>query len=164
MVHLGIRFLRLLLFLGQRALNILTLGNWPSAVAACVIVTDDNGRLLLLERADGAGLGLPGGFVKLYEPLETAARREVREETGIELDNLHFVGHLSGKRMPGIACVDAIYHARVDASAREQVRSSLEGKAGWFEYEQVKDRIAYDYNDILEPFYRDFNPVQQHRR
>jgi 8-oxo-dGTP diphosphatase len=64
----------------------------PTACAVCV---DERGRILLARRAadvfDGAW-DLPGGFVEEDEhPLDTV-RRELREETGLEVEPLDFLG------------------------------------------------------------------------
>jgi ADP-ribose pyrophosphatase YjhB (NUDIX family) len=64
----------------------------PTACALCV---DDEGRLLLVRRARDPDKGkwdLPGGFLGEGEhPLE-ALRRELREETGLEIEPQEFVG------------------------------------------------------------------------
>jgi ADP-ribose pyrophosphatase YjhB (NUDIX family) len=65
------------------------------APTACAVCVDDDGRILLARRAaevfDGAW-DLPGGFVDEDEhPLETV-RRELREETGLEVEPLEFLG------------------------------------------------------------------------
>ena len=65
----------------------------PGAEAVCF---DDGGRVLLGRRAcdPGAGLwDLPGGFLHEDELPVDALRREVREETGLELELLDFLGH-----------------------------------------------------------------------
>jgi ADP-ribose pyrophosphatase YjhB (NUDIX family) len=51
-----------------------------------------DGELLLMRRADNGHWGLPGGFVELGESVSEAARREVAEETGWEVE----VGRLIG--------------------------------------------------------------------
>ncbi len=62
--------------------------------AARVLVFDDEGRLLLLRGSDparpeaGSWWFTPGGALGPHELPEDAARREVREETGIELAEL----------------------------------------------------------------------------
>jgi tRNA (cytidine/uridine-2'-O-)-methyltransferase len=65
------------------------------AVAAGAFVDDGRGRILLLRRAHEPArgrLGVPGGFVDPGETAEAAARREAREETGLELGALEFLG------------------------------------------------------------------------
>jgi 8-oxo-dGTP pyrophosphatase MutT (NUDIX family) len=63
---------------------------------AAVIVFDSDGRVLLLQRADTGGWGLPGGFMEPGESLEETARREVMEEVGLELDGLTLISIFSG--------------------------------------------------------------------
>lgn len=60
-----------------------------------VVVVDEFGGLLPMERADTGGWGLPGGFMEPGEPFEDAARREVREEIGIEVVDLSLLGVFS---------------------------------------------------------------------
>lgn len=59
----------------------------PSAAVACFIRNAED-ELLLVRRAKDPAKGmldLPGGFVDSFESGEEAARREVKEETGLEL-------------------------------------------------------------------------------
>ena len=64
------------------------------------VVFDGDGRLLLIRRKKYPFQGmyaLPGGFVDENETVEDAARRELREETGIEAESLELVGVYSKK-------------------------------------------------------------------
>lgn len=57
-----------------------------------VIACDNAGRVLLQCRADLNMWGLPGGCLERGEDLETCARRELLEETGLAVGALHLVG------------------------------------------------------------------------
>ncbi len=59
---------------------------------ATVILRDDNGRVLLQRRSDFDFWGLPGGVLEMDEDIETAARRELLEETGLAAGLLRLVG------------------------------------------------------------------------
>jgi ADP-ribose pyrophosphatase YjhB (NUDIX family) len=65
----------------------------PAAEAVCL---DERGRVLLGRRAFDPGKGLwdlPGGFLHESELPLDALRREIREETALELEPLDFLGH-----------------------------------------------------------------------
>lgn len=68
-------------------------------VGANVLVLDGERRLLLQRRTDTGLWGLPGGAMEPGETLEETARREVREEAGIEMGRLTLFGVFSGERL-----------------------------------------------------------------
>jgi len=103
--------------------------NPASAVAA--FITRPDGRLLLIVRAKEPGRGKlapPGGFIDAGETAEEAVCRETREEVGLELLDLRFVGshpntyHYGKVTYP---VLDIFFAARVDhaveAPALEEV-------------------------------------------
>ncbi len=59
-------------------------------VTAGAVVTDEAGRVLLLQHffRPGSGWGIPGGFLQSGEHPEAAIRRELREEIGLEVEQL----------------------------------------------------------------------------
>ena len=64
----------------------------PGAEAVCI---DERGRVLLGRRANDPGKGLwdlPGGFLHEDEPPLDGLLREVREETGLEIEPTEFLG------------------------------------------------------------------------
>ncbi len=68
-------------------------------VAAGVLVFDESQKLLLQRRADGGLWGIPGGCMELGETLEEAARREVKEETNLEVGAMTLFGVFSGEEL-----------------------------------------------------------------
>jgi len=64
----------------------------PRSGCGVAIVVD--GRILLLQRSrdpERGCWGIPGGKVELFETVEQAARREIREELGIGLGPLRLI-------------------------------------------------------------------------
>lgn len=59
------------------------------------VILVKEGKVLLLKRknAHGEGTwGFPGGHLELHEEFEDCVKREVEEETGISVNNIHFAG------------------------------------------------------------------------
>ncbi|WP_217197605.1 NUDIX hydrolase [Streptomyces buecherae] len=61
-------------------------------VAASAVVTDDEGRILLQRRRDNELWALPGGGMDMSDSLPGCAVREVREETGLDVEITGLVG------------------------------------------------------------------------
>jgi 8-oxo-dGTP pyrophosphatase MutT (NUDIX family) len=57
-----------------------------------VIVENDQGEILLIQRSDNGNWALPGGAIDIGESLTQAAIREVQEETGITCQITGLVG------------------------------------------------------------------------
>jgi ADP-ribose pyrophosphatase YjhB (NUDIX family) len=58
--------------------------------SAAVVITNGGGKVLLLEHVlrPRSGWGMPGGFLERGEQPDDGIRREIREETGIDLVGL----------------------------------------------------------------------------
>ncbi|TFB22813.1 NUDIX domain-containing protein [Filobacillus milosensis] len=66
-------------------------------VGAVVIVINQKGELLLEQRQFPKGVwGLPGGLMELGESTEDVAKREVLEETNLQVEDLSLINIYSG--------------------------------------------------------------------
>lgn len=93
-------------------------------------------------------MGFPGGYLRLFENTEDGARREVKEETGIEVEIIRILGTLSGKRTGvWVGTIDIVYEGRVIGG---ELQSSMEGQSGWFSLDEVRDQLAFDYINVIE--------------
>ena len=63
---------------------------------AAALIVNPQGELLLFCRSDNGCWGPPGGMMEPGETLEETARRETREETGMELGSLTLYDVFSG--------------------------------------------------------------------
>ncbi|MEU5943162.1 NUDIX domain-containing protein [Micromonospora sp. NPDC047548] len=59
---------------------------------AAAIVTDEHGRVLLQRRTDSGNWSLPGGAMDIGETLQQCAVREVKEETGLDIEITGLLG------------------------------------------------------------------------
>jgi ADP-ribose pyrophosphatase YjhB (NUDIX family) len=62
------------------------------SVSVAGVITDDHGRALLIQRADNHRWEPPGGVLELGETITDGVRREVREETGLDVEPVTLTG------------------------------------------------------------------------
>ncbi len=68
-------------------------------LGAVLLVLDGDDRLLIMKRSDSGLWGVPGGAVELGEVIEDAAKRETREEVGLEVGEMSLFGVFSGPEL-----------------------------------------------------------------
>ncbi|MBE7172557.1 MAG: NUDIX hydrolase [Williamsia sp.] len=93
---------------------------------------------------------IPGGFVAVHESLETAVRRELQEETGIQvnyLEQLYTFGEPA--RDPRQRIISVAYFALVKSSLFQQLKASTDAQdAGWFNIKTLP-HLAFDHAQII---------------
>jgi ADP-ribose pyrophosphatase YjhB (NUDIX family) len=62
------------------------------APGGSAVVTDGHGRVLMQRRADSGNWALPGGIMEVGETLEQCVIREVKEETGLDVELTGLLG------------------------------------------------------------------------
>ena len=125
----------------------------PALTADVVAVAGARGaeRVLLIQRANEPFAGswaLPGGFVDEREPVEAAARRELREETGLGVEALEQLGtYDTPGRDPRGWTVSVVYIARLEAEASVAGGDDA-AQAGWFPLDALP-QLAFDHATII---------------
>ena len=130
-------------------LNFLLAGNLPPLGNACVIV-EDQGRFLLLKRPGGM-IVFPGGFMRWREyPAETA-RREVREETGLEVRLLETIGTYATKstQLARLSTLTIVFAGEVVGGS---LKGGIEGHPCWLDEAHMRERLASHYKGMLEDY------------
>lgn len=112
------------------------------SVSAVVRRPDAPDRILLVQRSDNAHWGLPGGYVEPGESVVEATRREVREETGFEIEVGRLVGVYSD---PATQVIEYPDRSRVQA-----VNLCFEAVAG-------REGLPTTPEEVLD---RGFHPVR----
>lgn len=131
-------------------LNFLLAGNLPPLGSACVIV-EDAGRFLLLERPVGT-IVFPGGFMRWHEyPAETA-RREVREETGLDVRLLDTIGTYTFKsnQLVRMSTLTIAFAGEVVGGS---LKSSIEGSPIWLDEAPMREQLVSHCKGMLEDYF-----------
>ena len=126
-----------------------------SVPTACALCVDDDGRVLLARRAGEPFRGawdLPGGFLEDGEHPLDALRRELREETGLEIEPVGFLGvwmDWYGAGPAANSTLNLVWTARV-VGGREQAADDV-SELRWFVPNDLPPRaeIAFHIADVL---------------
>jgi ADP-ribose pyrophosphatase YjhB (NUDIX family) len=115
-------------------------------VSAGAVVIDDQGRVLLLKHVfrTGTGWGIPGGFIDEGEQPEAAIKRELVEETGLEIvqAELAFV-----RTLKAINHVEIIFRCKPRGLA--SARSFEIKELGWFDRDELPHDLGRDQREII---------------
>ncbi len=116
--------------------------------SAGAVVIDERGRVLLLKHVfrTGAGWGIPGGFISTGEQPEAAVRRELLEETGLELESAEFA---FARVIEHANHMEIIFRCR--ARGQEGKARGLEiNRLEWFALDQLPETLGRDQRRIIK--------------
>ncbi|MHC1743137.1 MAG: NUDIX domain-containing protein [Syntrophobacteraceae bacterium] len=122
----------------------------PFLTVDAIVSMGDRGVVLIDRKNPPYGWALPGGFVDYGESLEEAVRREIREETGLDLEHLvQFGAYSDPRRDPRHHTVTVVFTAEglgelqaADDAARVTV----------FPLDGLPAPLAFDHGDILADY------------
>lgn len=130
-------------------LNILLNGNLPPFGTVCIIVEQD-GQYLVIERPEGL-IVFPGGFMRWNELSRQTARREGKEETGLDLKIGELLGSYTAiaKSFTTMSTITIVHRAEVIGG---ELRSSIEGRPYWIDRAMLSKLLAQHYQPIMRDF------------
>jgi 8-oxo-dGTP diphosphatase len=110
-------------------------------------------RVLLVRRKHDPFAGrwaLPGGFVDIDEPIEAAARRELKEETGVDVEGpVEFLAVFGDPdRDPRGRAISIAHVAALPGPPPEPAGADDAEEAAWHDPSQVRG-LAFDHDQIL---------------
>ncbi len=125
----------------------------PALTVDIVVATlEARPRVLLIQRRNEPFAGswaMPGGFVEENERLHEAAQRELREETGLVLDQLEQL-YTSGepRRDPRGWTVSVVYLAQVHPQTLQPVAADDARAVCWYPLDDLPS-LAFDHAVLL---------------
>lgn len=126
---------------------------------AVVLIFNETKQLLLQHRYDGSW-GLPGGLMELGESLEETARREVKEEVGLDIGELELIEVCSGKDFylklahgDELYSVTAVY-ATNHSSGDIVIDNNESIGAQYFDLNELPDNLTSGTQAFIEPYFQ----------
>ncbi|HXE97865.1 MAG TPA: NUDIX hydrolase [Dongiaceae bacterium] len=115
-----------------------------------IIIESGSGIVLIERRNEPLGWALPGGFVDYGESLESAAVREAREETSLEISELRLLGCYSDpardERMHTISTVYIAKAQGIPRAADDALNVAI------YRLDSLPERLCFDHARILADY------------
>jgi 8-oxo-dGTP pyrophosphatase MutT (NUDIX family) len=111
---------------------------------ASIAIIYRDGRFLMIQRNDGRGVSLPGGIASRKESEEETLRREVFEETGLNVTSLDLRFRFDSTA--DVPCHVAVFEVQVEG----ELKDSWEGSPQWMTLAELEPRILKSQRAVLE--------------
>ena len=136
----------------------------PAVTADCIVITKEaEAKVLLIERGDEPFKGcwaFPGGFMNMDETTAQCAIRELEEETGLKVSEVHQIGAYSKvDRDPRGRTVTVAYLAIVDEPFAVNGQDDA-AKAQWFLLSALPE-LAFDHDEIIQDAVKKYKEVMK---
>jgi 8-oxo-dGTP diphosphatase len=121
--------------------RLVDMGSTPThSVSVAGVVVRDDGRVLVVQRRDNGHWEPPGGVLELAETFDEGVRREVAEETGVQVEVERLTGVYKNLTRGIVALVFRCRPAAGEATATDESR-----RVAWFTPDEVRQHMAPAY-------------------
>jgi len=116
------------------------------------IIIEYKGGIILIKRKNPPeGWAMPGGFVDYGENLESAAVREAKEETGLDIKLIRqFHTYSDPNRDPRHHTITTVYIAKAQGNV---IAGDDAKEISIFNKETLPEQIAFDHKKILNDYF-----------
>ncbi|MDU1846927.1 MAG: NUDIX hydrolase [Niallia nealsonii] len=128
-------------------------------VGAVVILLDKDQKVLLQERKHPKNVwGLPGGLMEIGESTEETAKREVFEETGLQVTNLQLLSVYSGKDYFAVAANGDPFYTVTTTYCTSEYEGKLENNheesfsLQFFPLHNLPEKMVGSHRRMIEDF------------
>ena len=135
-----------------RFLPIIGCMNQRNPVPTVDIIIEIAGKIVLIKRRNPPfGWAIPGGFIDYGESAEDAARREAKEETGLDIVNLRqFHTYSNPDRDPRHHTISVVFVAQAKGKPKACDDAT---DVGLFDQDTLPSELAFDHCQILDDYY-----------
>jgi ADP-ribose pyrophosphatase YjhB (NUDIX family) len=110
------------------------------SVSVAAVVVDGDGRVLVIQRRDNGSWQPPGGVLELHETPAAGVRREVREETGVDVEPQRLTGVYKNMNLGVVALV-----FRADLIAGTPTETDESAAVAWW----TPDQVTADMDEVF---------------
>lgn len=114
-------------------------------VSVGAVILNEKGEILLLDHVlrPASGWGIPGGFMNHSEQPHEAIKREIFEETGLEIEDLQMMWMRTL-----YLHIEVIFRAK--AKGKAEVKSREINGLGWFKTEEIPEEMSKGQKEIIK--------------
>lgn len=127
-------------------------------VGCGALIVNDKKETLLLKRGaesrNQAGFwSKPGGTVEFGEKIEDAIKREIKEELGVEIELIEFLGftnHIMKEENQHWLSIS--YLARITKGEPKNLEPEKHDEIRWFKFDNLPEKLAQTTSEIIEEY------------
>lgn len=138
-------------YIMQHVLHKISLQRFPPFCSSLALIENDNKYLVVYHRIYKQ-YSFPGGYVRLHENPAIAVRRELKEETGLDILPVRIIGAYENKQ--GVRSINIVYECNATVG---ELLCNYEGKCEWLPEDVFAEKLISHCQEAL----RDYKGIKQ---